>query len=119
MQVIHIQLRDITANSVELRYLLPEKQHYESRYLKLPEIGDFLQQGERDYYKLLPSLRGLGKQLFFWLDGDGRWFRGIQDGLNKKEQRFALLLDDFEANLELRGDGVYVLQPSVSAASVK
>lgn len=109
MQVIHIQLRDITQNSVELRYLLPQKQHYESRYLKLPEIGDFLQQGERDYYKLLPNLRGLGKQLFFWLDGDGRWFRGIKDGLNKKEQRFALVLDDFELLESLKVRGLLIL----------
>ncbi|WP_414543582.1 tetratricopeptide repeat protein [Nostoc sp. CCY0012] len=37
----------------------------------------------------------------------------FQSGLNSKEQRFALVLDDFEANLELRGDGVWVLQPQV------
>ncbi|MBU7585654.1 MAG: tetratricopeptide repeat protein, partial [Nostoc sp. TH1S01] len=37
----------------------------------------------------------------------------FQSGLNSKEQRFAVVLDDFEANLELRGDGVYVLQPQV------
>ncbi|WP_334907652.1 tetratricopeptide repeat protein [Nostoc sp.] len=35
------------------------------------------------------------------------------EGLNSKEQRFAFVLDDFEANLELRGDGLYVLQPQV------
>jgi tetratricopeptide (TPR) repeat protein len=34
------------------------------------------------------------------------------EGLNTKEQRFAFVLDDFEANLELR-NGVYVLQPQV------
>ena len=34
------------------------------------------------------------------------------EGLNTKEQRFVFVLDDFEANLELR-NGVYVLQPQV------
>ena len=34
------------------------------------------------------------------------------EGLNTKEQRFAFVLDDFEANLDLR-NGVYVLQPQV------
>ncbi|AFY42235.1 tetratricopeptide repeat protein [Nostoc sp. PCC 7107] len=78
MQTIRIQLRESTQETVELRYWLPQIKHYESRRLKLAEIADFLQQGERDYYKLLPNLPGIGKQLFFWLDGDGRWLsRGI------------------------------------------
>ncbi|MGJ5672180.1 MAG: tetratricopeptide repeat protein [Nostochopsis sp.] len=80
MQTIRIQLRETTQETVELRYWLPQQKHYESRRLKLAEIADFLQQGERDYYKLLPNLPGIGKQLFFWLDGDGRWLsRGIAD----------------------------------------
>ena len=78
MQTIRIQLRECTQETVELRYWLPQQKHYESRRLKLAEIADFLKQGDRDYYKLLPNLPGIGKQLFFWLDGDGRWLsRGI------------------------------------------
>ncbi|MEH2047338.1 tetratricopeptide repeat protein [Nostoc sp.] len=78
MQTIRIQLRESTQETVELRYWLPQNNHYESRRLKLAEIADFLKQGERDYYKLLPNLPGIGQQLFFWLDGDGRWLsRGI------------------------------------------
>ncbi|WP_339379306.1 tetratricopeptide repeat protein [aff. Roholtiella sp. LEGE 12411] len=78
MQTIRIQLRESTQETVELRYWLPQIKHYESRRLKLAEIADFLKQSERDYYKLLPNLPGIGKQLFFWLDGDGRWLsRGI------------------------------------------
>ncbi|MDZ8186019.1 MAG: tetratricopeptide repeat protein [Nostoc sp. ChiSLP02] len=78
MQTIRIQLRESTQETVELRYWLPQQKHYESRRLKLAEIANFLQQGERDYYKLLPNLKGIGQQLFFWLDGEGRWLsRGI------------------------------------------
>ncbi|MBD2526338.1 tetratricopeptide repeat protein [Nostoc sp. FACHB-133] len=78
MQTIRIQLRESTQETVELRYWLPQIKHYESRRLKLAEIADFLKQGDRDYYKLLPNLSGIGQQLFFWLDGDGRWLsRGI------------------------------------------
>ncbi|MCC5662576.1 tetratricopeptide repeat protein [Nostoc sp. CHAB 5784] len=78
MQTIRIQLRESTQETVELRYWLPQIKHYESRRLKLAEIANFLKQGERDYYKLLPNLPGIGQQLFFWLDGDGRWLsRGI------------------------------------------
>ena len=36
----------------------------------------------------------------------------FSEGLNTKEQRFVFVLDDFEANLDLR-NGVYVLQPQV------
>ncbi|MEH2302531.1 MAG: CHAT domain-containing protein [Nostoc sp.] len=80
MQTIRIQLRESTQETVELRYWLPQKNHYESRRLKFAEIANFLNQGERDYYKLLPNLPGIGRQLFFWLDGDGRWLsRGIAD----------------------------------------
>ncbi|PHJ62031.1 hypothetical protein VF14_07420 [Nostoc linckia z18] len=78
MQTIRIQLRESTQETVELRYWLPQQKHYESRRLQLAEIANLLQQGERDYYKLLPNLPGIGQQLFFWLDGDGRWLsRGI------------------------------------------
>ncbi|MHC5859993.1 tetratricopeptide repeat protein [Nostoc sp.] len=78
MQTIRIQLRESTQETVELRYWLPQIKHYESRRLKLAEIANFLKQGEQDYYKLLPNLPGIGQQLFFWLDGDGRWLsRGI------------------------------------------
>lgn len=80
MQTIRIQLQESTQETVELRYWLPQKNNYESRRLKLAEIADLLKQGERDYYKLLPNLPGIGQQLFFWLDGDGRWLsRGIAD----------------------------------------
>ncbi|MEH2076628.1 MAG: tetratricopeptide repeat protein [Nostoc sp.] len=80
MQTIRIQLRESTQETVELRYWLPQIKHYESRHLELAEIANFLQQGERDYYRLLPNLRGIGQQLFFWLDGDGRWLsRGIAE----------------------------------------
>jgi len=37
----------------------------------------------------------------------------FQAGLNQPQQRFVVVLDDFEANLEMRGDGVAVLKPQV------
>lgn len=37
----------------------------------------------------------------------------LQEGLNQQRQRFVFVLDDFEANLKLRADGVYVLQSAV------
>jgi tetratricopeptide (TPR) repeat protein len=78
VQTIRIQLRESTQETVELRYWLPQQKHYESRRLQLAEIANLLQQGDRDYYNLLPNLPGIGQQLFFWLDGDGRWLsRGI------------------------------------------
>jgi hypothetical protein len=37
----------------------------------------------------------------------------LKQGLNKPEQRYLFILDDFEANLEERGDGSWVLKTSV------
>ncbi|MBD2455034.1 tetratricopeptide repeat protein [Nostoc sp. FACHB-87] len=73
MQTIRIQLRESTQETVELRYWLPQQKHYESRTLNLAEIADLLKLGKREYYNLLPNLPNIGRQLFYWLDGDGRW----------------------------------------------
>jgi tetratricopeptide (TPR) repeat protein len=37
----------------------------------------------------------------------------FQKGLNTQQQCFAVVLDDFEVNLDSRGDGVYILKPQV------
>jgi tetratricopeptide (TPR) repeat protein len=42
-----------------------------------------------------------------------RLARFFQEGLNERDQRFAIVLDDFEVNLEDRGDGQWVMQPAV------
>ncbi|MBD2365235.1 CHAT domain-containing protein, partial [Anabaena minutissima FACHB-250] len=73
MQTIRIQLREVKQETVELRYWLPQQTHYESRTLNLAEIADLLKLGKREYYSLLPNLPKMGQQLFYWLDGDGRW----------------------------------------------
>ncbi|WP_414543576.1 hypothetical protein [Nostoc sp. CCY0012] len=73
MQTIRLQLQEVQQETVELRYWLPQQKHYESRTLYLAEIADLLRFGQREYYNLLPNLPGMGRQLFYWLDGDGRW----------------------------------------------
>ncbi|WGV24480.1 tetratricopeptide repeat protein [Halotia branconii] len=73
MQTIRIQLREFRQKTVDLRYWLPQQKHYESRSLQLADIADLLKRSKREYYNLLPNLSGIGQQLFFWLDGDGRW----------------------------------------------
>ncbi|MBE9049325.1 tetratricopeptide repeat protein [Nostocales cyanobacterium LEGE 11386] len=73
MQTIRLQLREVKQETVELRYWLPLQKHYESRTLNLAEIADLLKLGKREYYNLLPNLPNMGRQLFYWLDGDSRW----------------------------------------------
>ncbi|MEA5568305.1 tetratricopeptide repeat protein [Anabaena sp. UHCC 0399] len=74
MQTIRLQLREVKQETVELRYWLPQQKHYESRTLNLAEIADLLKLGKREYYETrLPNLPKMGQQLFYWLDGDGRW----------------------------------------------
>jgi hypothetical protein len=80
VETIRIQLREVKQETVELRYWLPEQKYYESRSLNLAEIADLLKLGKREYYNLLPNLSKMGEQLFFWLDGDGRWLsRAIEN----------------------------------------
>jgi tetratricopeptide (TPR) repeat protein len=42
-----------------------------------------------------------------------KWQRFLKEGLNTPNQRFAFVLDDFEANLESNTEGKPVLKPSV------
>ncbi|MBO3463588.1 CHAT domain-containing protein [Aetokthonos hydrillicola Thurmond2011] len=86
MQTLHIQLKAVEHNWVELRYFCKQPHRYEMQELNLATIQDLLLLGEQNYYKPLPDLEGMGQRLFFWLDGDGRWLsRAIEscprDGL--------------------------------------
>lgn len=74
MQTLHIQLVEVEQDIVELRYFFAQKSQYEPQILNLAAIQALLKQAKRDYYiGQQPALAEIGQQLFFWLDGDGRW----------------------------------------------
>jgi hypothetical protein len=41
--------------------------------LRISDIADLIALAERDIYVSMPEPVAIGKKLFGWLDGDGRW----------------------------------------------
>lgn len=91
MQTLYIKLKPIEGDFAELRYALGQTAKYETQRLNLSAIQELIKQAKGSYYMLLPDLKGMGQQLFFWLDGYGRWLsRAIA---NCTEEGLILALD--------------------------
>ncbi|WP_082650651.1 CHAT domain-containing protein [Mastigocoleus testarum] len=89
MQVLHLDLKPIQDNYVELRYFEGNPNDYQSRSLPLTEITDLIQIAERDYYTVLPEDHQItGERLFDWLDGNDRFFQQL---LNKQRGKGIVL----------------------------
>lgn len=76
MRIIHLDLKRIQADRVELRCFTDNPNQYEPRSLSLTEIAPLLKQSEEGYYvspKLREDLVTIGRRLFQWLDGSDRW----------------------------------------------
>ncbi|MGF1567288.1 MAG: tetratricopeptide repeat protein [Nodosilinea sp.] len=74
MQVLHLDLRQLSDEQAELRYFFGNPNDYDERLLKLTEIQDLLQAAERDYYTNYPGqFDTTGVKLYDWLDGTERW----------------------------------------------
>ncbi|MFM7601018.1 MAG: hypothetical protein ACKO7R_07455, partial [Pseudanabaena sp.] len=80
MQILYIELHPYSQGSVELRYYKLNSQGYESQILQMSAIADLITLAERDTYTLMPAPVAMGKQLFAWIDGAGRWLsRALAD----------------------------------------
>jgi tetratricopeptide (TPR) repeat protein len=91
VQTLYIKLVPLEKQFVELRYALGEPARYETQQLDVSSIDNLIQKAKGSYYMLLPDLKGIGHQLFFWLDGTGRWLsRAINDC---KDEGLVLALD--------------------------
>ena len=73
MQILYIELHPSSETKVELRYQKLNGQGYEKQILQISAIADLIALAERDIYTLMPDPVSIGKKLFGWLDGDGRW----------------------------------------------
>ncbi|MFN5725920.1 MAG: hypothetical protein ACK48D_04120, partial [Pseudanabaena sp.] len=73
MQILYIELHSHNKASVELRYQKLNGQGYEKQILRISDIEDAITLAERDIYVSMPDPVAIGKKLFGWLDGDGRW----------------------------------------------
>ncbi|MEY3302851.1 MAG: hypothetical protein RLZZ139_1224, partial [Cyanobacteriota bacterium] len=80
MQILYIELHPSSETKVELRYLKLNGQGYEKQILRISDIEDAIALAERDIYVSMPDPVAIGKKLFGWLDGDGRWLsRALAD----------------------------------------
>ena len=111
MQILHLDLKPIQDNYVELRYFEGNPNDYQSRSLPLTEITDLIQIAERDYYIFLKDHQITGKKLFNWLDGNDRFFQQLLNKqLNKQRGKGIVLAITTSGNIshlpwELLHDG--------------
>jgi len=91
VQTLYIKLVPLEKHFVELRYALGHPARYETQQLDVLSIENLIQKAKGSYYMPMPNLKGIGYQLFCWLDGNGRWLsRAIG---NCKEEGLILALD--------------------------
>ena len=73
MKTLHLDLKLVKDNYVELRYFFDKPNDYNSRSLPLEEIADLIQLAEQDYYvRLHEDYAITGRKLYNWLDGSDR-----------------------------------------------
>ena len=73
MKTLHLDLKLVAGDYVELRYFFDNPNQYEKRSLPLGEIADLIQVAEQDYYvRLAVGYTITGQKLYNWLDGSDR-----------------------------------------------
>ncbi|QZZ20634.1 CHAT domain-containing protein [Leptothermofonsia sichuanensis E412] len=76
MRILHLDLKLIHGDVVELRCFWDNPNDYADRPLSLAEIADLTRNAEETYYvsaRLQEKLETIGQRLFNWLDGRDRW----------------------------------------------
>lgn len=72
MQILHINLKPIAGDRVELRYFFDNPNQYQPRSLELKEIKELIRHAELYYYMLPEDFAKTGQKLYDWLDGSDR-----------------------------------------------
>ena len=72
MQILHINLKPIAGDRVELRYFFDNPNQYQARSLELNEIKELIQHADLYYYILPEDFAKTGQKLYDWLDGSDR-----------------------------------------------
>ncbi|NMG06406.1 tetratricopeptide repeat protein [Brasilonema sp. UFV-L1] len=80
MKILHLDLKRVTGDNVELRYFQDNQNQYEPRSLRLKEIDELIEIAERDYY--VNSWEAVdyvktGQQLYGWLDGSDCFLQNL------------------------------------------
>ncbi|MGK7874715.1 MAG: tetratricopeptide repeat protein [Xenococcaceae cyanobacterium] len=89
MEILHLDLKTIGDEYVELRYFWDNPNDYKSRRLPLTEIADLIQRAETDYYTYLPVDYAItGQKLYQWLDEPDRF---LQQAINQHQREGIIL----------------------------
>lgn len=109
MQTLHLDLKPVDDNYVELRYFVDNPNQYEKRSLCLTEIADLIKLAERDYYvSFFPEdYTVTGRRLYNWLDGSDRWLQPLLDKYRREGIVLAIATSEKLAHLpwEVLHDG--------------
>jgi hypothetical protein len=79
MPTLHLDLKTLQGDTVELRSFWENPNDYDSRFLALSEIDALIRQMEEGYYASARSPEELvdtGRRLWHWLNGDNQWLVG-------------------------------------------
>jgi len=79
VQILHLDLKAVAGNYVELRYFTNNYNQYEKRQLLLSKITDLIELAERDYYvsSFAEDYAVTGLRLYNWLDGSDRFLQKL------------------------------------------
>lgn len=119
MQTLHLDLKPVAENYVELRYFIDNPNQYEKRSLSLTDIADLIKLAERDYYvSFFPEdYTVTGRRLYDWLDGRDRWLQPLLDKYRREGIVLAIATSEKLAHLpwEVLHDGASFLVERVPA----
>ncbi|MHC5849974.1 tetratricopeptide repeat protein [Nostoc sp.] len=119
MQTLHLDLKSVAENYVELRYFVDNPNQYEKRSLSLTEVADLIKLAERDYYvSFFPEdYTVTGRRLYNWLDGSDHWLQPLLDKYRREGIVLAIATTEKLAHLpwEVLHDGVSFLVERVPA----
>ncbi len=118
MQILHLDLKAVVGNYVELRYFTNNYNQYENRTLLLGEITDLIELAERDYYvsSFAEDYAVTGLRLYNWLDGTDRWLQKLINQYQRQGIILAISTAEKLAHLpwEVLHDGkTFLVQQSI------
>lgn len=121
MRTLHIKLRFLDTDYVELLYFFENPNQSQRRRLRLADVYDLLQIVERDYYIALPEdFVKTGRRIYDWLDGSDRWFEQMLSSNQGEDLVLAISTTGRLAHLpwEILHDGNSFLLQRVHPATV-
>ncbi|MGM3306443.1 tetratricopeptide repeat protein [Anabaena sp. WFMT] len=118
MQILHLDLKAVAGNYVELRYFTDNYNKNEKRSLPLSEITDLIELAERDYYvsSYAEDYAVTGLRLYNWLDGSDRFLQKLINQYQRQGTILAIVTAEKLAHLpwEVLHDGKsFLVQRSI------